>query len=263
MTIQHTSLPPFFNFSSVCLKNVYILSFYSFVYICRFYLNKHSGRQLTLQPSLGSADLTAIFFGKPKDDDGDKELRSITTTSKERKHTLQVSTYQMVIIMLFNSKETWTFEEIHHETDINEKDLQRSLLPLAMGKPTQRIFLKEPKTKEIVSTDTFSINDSFTSKLYRVKINPITPKTESDPERLETRNKVDDDRKHEIDAAIVRIMKTRKSMAHIQLVAEVTHQLKTRFMPSPLFIKKRIESLIERDYLSRSMDDRKMYSYVA
>ncbi|CAF0923855.1 unnamed protein product [Didymodactylos carnosus] len=229
----------------------------------RFYLNKHSGRQLTLQPSLGSADLTAVFYGKPKDDDGDGELRPTTTAVKERKHTLQVSTYQMVILMLFNTKETWTFEEIQHETDINEKDLQRSLLPLALGKPAQRIFLKEPKTKEMASTDTFSINDSFTSKLYRVKINPITPKTESDPERLETRNRVDDDRKHEIDAAIVRIMKTRKSMPHIQLVSEVTHQLKTRFMPSPLFIKKRIESLIERDYLSRSMDDRKMYSYVA
>ena len=30
--------------------------------------------------------------------------------SKERKHTLQVSTYQMVILMLFNTKESWTFE---------------------------------------------------------------------------------------------------------------------------------------------------------
>jgi cullin 3 len=90
-----------------------------------------------------------------------------------------------------------------------------------MGKPTQRIILKEPKTKEIQSSDRFIINDSFTSKLYRVKINPITAKTESDPERQETRNKVEDDRKHEIDAAIVRIMKTRKTMSHSQLVAEV------------------------------------------
>jgi len=90
-----------------------------------------------------------------------------------------------------------------------------------MGKPTQRIILKEPKTKEIQSSDRFIINDSFTSKLYRVKINPITAKTESDPERQETRNKVEDDRKHEIDAAIVRIMKTRKTMSHTQLVAEV------------------------------------------
>jgi cullin 3 len=90
-----------------------------------------------------------------------------------------------------------------------------------MGKPNQRILLKEPKTKELQPTDKFIVNDSFTSKLYRVKINPITAKVESDPERQETRNKVDDDRKHVIDAAIVRIMKTRKTMTHTQLIAEV------------------------------------------
>lgn len=44
---------------------------------------------------------------------------------------------------------------------------------------------------------------------------------ETDPERKETRQKVDDDRKHEIEAAIVRIMKSRKKMQHNVLVAEV------------------------------------------
>jgi cullin 3 len=77
----------------------------------RFYLNKHSGRQLTLQPSLGSADLISIFYGKPKEEEADGDLRPTTTTMiKERKHTLQVSTYQMVILMLFNTKESWSFE---------------------------------------------------------------------------------------------------------------------------------------------------------
>jgi hypothetical protein len=34
-------------------------------------------------------------------------------------------------------------------------------------------------------------------------------------------------------------------------------------MPSPVFIKKRIESLIERDYLSRLSDDRQVkYIYI-
>lgn len=47
---------------------------------------------------------------------------------------------------------------------------------------------------------------------------------ESDPERKETRQKVDDDRKHEIEAAIVRIMKSRKKMQHNVLVAEVSQQ---------------------------------------
>lgn len=41
----------------------------------------------------------------------------------------------------------------------------------------------------------------------------MAAKGESEPERKETRGKVDEDRKHEIEAAIVRIMKARKRMA--------------------------------------------------
>ena len=46
-------------------------------------------------------------------------------------------------------------------------------------------------------TDQFAINDQFTSKLVRVKIQAVSAKGESEPERKETRQKVDDDRKHE------------------------------------------------------------------
>ena len=45
-------------------------------------------------------------------------------------------------------------------------------------------------------------------------------------------------------------------MQHSALVAEVTEQLKSRFLPSPLVIKKRIEGLIEREYLARTLEDR-------
>ncbi len=45
-----------------------------------------------------------------------------------------------------------------------------------------------------------------------MKIQTVAAKGESEPERKETRSKVDEDRKHEIEAAIVRIMKARKSM---------------------------------------------------
>ena len=47
----------------------------------------------------------------------------------------------------------------------------------------------------------------------RVKIQTVAAKGETEPERRETRNKVDEDRKHEIEAAIVRIMKSRKKLS--------------------------------------------------
>jgi cullin 3 len=47
------------------------------------------------------------------------------------------------------------------------------------------------------------------------------------------------------------------------LIAEVTKQLQVRFVPTPQFIKKRIEGLIEREYLERDEQDHRLYMYVA
>ncbi|XP_034829377.1 cullin-3 isoform X2 [Maniola hyperantus] len=228
-----------------------------------FYLAKHSGRQLSLQPQLGSADLHATFRAHAAPASPPRSPPAAAPAPAPRRHIIQVSTFQMCVLLLFNKRERFTYEEILNETDIPEKDLVRALQSLAMGKPTQRVLIKHPKTKEIEPSHQFYVNDAFTSKLHRVKIQTVAAKGESEPERRETRNKVDEDRKHEIEAAIVRIMKARKKMAHTLLVAEVTEQLRARFLPSPVIIKKRIEGLIEREYLARTPDDRKVYTYVA
>lgn len=182
-----------------------------------------------------------------------------------RKHILSVSTHQMCILMLYNERDSYTCKELAEKTQIPERDLSRALMSLAMGKQNQRILMKTPRSRDlkIEPDDLFTINDSFSSKLIRVKIQAIACRGESEPERKETRSKVDEDRKHEIEAAIVRIMKARKQMSHANLVTEVTEQLKSRFMPSPVIIKKRIEALIEREYLARTDADRKIYTYVA
>jgi cullin 3 len=58
-------------------------------------------------------------------------------------------------------------------------------------------------------------------------------------------------------------MKSRKALGHNEIVAEVTRQLSARFQPQPAAIKKRIESLIDREYLERDAQDRTLYRYVA
>ena len=57
----------------------------------------------------------------------------------------------------------------------------------------------------------------------------------------------------QIDAAIVRIMKTRKQLSHKLLVGELLVQLK--FPVRNTDLKKRIESLIDREYLARNTTD--------
>ena len=169
----------------------------------------------------------------------------------------------MCVLMLFNRRPSITFGEIQTETGMGPKDLVRALQPLAVGKQTQRVLVKTPKAKEFEPSDVFTVNDQFTSKLHRVKIQAVAARSESETERKETKQKVDDDRKHVIEAAIVRIMKARKLLSHTALIAEVTSQLQSRFLPDPMVIKRRIEGLIEREYLKRAPSDRKTYEYVA
>ena len=46
-------------------------------------------------------------------------------------------------------------------------------------------------------------------------------------------------------------------------MTEATKILANKFTPDPNSIKKRIEALIERDFLKRDDDDKRFYLYVA
>ena len=195
---------------------------------------------------------------------GNGNSSQIDPNNKGRRHIVCTSTFQMCVLLLFNLRDKLTYEEIKEETSIPDRELTRALQPLAMGKANQRILVKHPKSKEIEPSHVFMVNETFSSQFHRVKIQQASARQgESEPERNETKRKVDEDRKHEIEACIVRIMKSRKQLNHNQLVSEVVEQLNKRFQPSPAIIKKRIENLIEREYIKRSDNDRKMYVYLA
>jgi cullin-4 len=132
------------------------------------------------------------------------------------------------------------------------------LQSLACGR--DRILIKEPKGKDVDESDNFEFNSKFTSRMYRVRINTIQMKESADESR-KTNEAVMQDRQHQIDAAIVRIMKTRKTLGHKLLINELVSQL--RFPVIGTDIKRRIESLIEREYLERDDSDPQVYNYLA
>mmetsp|Transcript_33794 Transcript_33794/g.76419 ORF Transcript_33794/g.76419 Transcript_33794/m.76419 type:complete len:630 (-) Transcript_33794:160-2049(-) len=214
-----------------------------------FYLRKHTGRKLSWQTGLGTADLKAHFGrGGP---------------SGWVRHDLNVSTYQMCILMRFNAcgAEAVPYEALK-ELGIPAQELSRHLISLCT--PKHRILHKASKGKNISETDSFTFNPDYTSKLKRIKVPLVSAKEAAVfVTELAVPPAVEEDRRHLVEAAIVRIMKTRKVLQHNELIAEATRQLTHRFLPTPAFIKKRVESLIEREYLERDKDDRRLYTYLA
>jgi cullin 1 len=88
-------------------------------------------------------------------------------------------------------------------------------------------------------------------------------KTETEKEKKEVQQNIEDDRKMLIQARIVRIMKTRKTMKYSELIGEVINQLEQHFKPELELIKRCIDMLIEREYLVRNPERSNYYDYVA
>ena len=88
----------------------------------------------------------------------------------------------------------------------------------------------------IAEDDTFCFNVQFASKYRRVKVPLISTKETSaaHEEAAESvHGLVEEDRRHLVEAAVVRVMKARRSLSHNELVGEVVRQLTFRFNPNP------------------------------
>lgn len=170
----------------------------------------------------------------------------------------------MCVLVLFNRNDKIPYEDIASDTKIPEYDLLRALFSLSSGKDTDRVLVKEPQTEEIEPGHLFAVNEFFTSDTHKVKIASSTAERGDDPKRKHAAaGSVDAERRAQTEAAIVRIMKARRKLAHNELAVLVTTSLRSPYVPSPEDIKQRIEALIERDYLERSPDVSDVYIYVA
>ena len=196
----------------------------------KYYNSQHSGRKLTWLHNLSK-----------------NELR---TTHLNQKYIFVCSTFQMAILVQYNEQDSLTYDELKAATNLNDQLLKQTLQTLVKSKVL------------IQDTNTYDLNFNFKSKKIRVQLNqPV--KSEVKQESNDVLKTVDEDRKLEIQAAIVRIMKTRKTLKYQNLIQEVIIIVKSRFSPKVSDIKKEIESLLEKEYLERNPDSRDVFNYVA
>jgi len=179
---------------------------------------------------------------------------AVRGTFGKKSYDLQVSTLQAIALDALSGGHTLSFEDLAQRLNLEENILKPLMHSLSCGK--YKVITKIPASNRINTTDKFTANAKFSSNLRKIRI-PMASLDSS----FNTK-KVEEDRSIAIEAAIVRIMKARKSLSHQQLLSEVLAQL-SFFSPNPRVVKKRIEALIDREYLERSADNPSLYNYLA
>lgn len=227
--------------------------------------NKNSSKSLYWSPKFGSIDLRITYPSKT--------------------YEINLATYAGMIMLLFapqsvdsegvpasafDEQRELTYTEIKELTGIPEQDLKRHLQSIAVA-PRSRLLIKLPMTKDVNDSDTFKLNSKFKSPSIKVKVLTVSAsssskkleKTEAEIENDTVKQNITEGRKIEVNAAIVRIMKSRRTLKHNELIEELIKQLTNRFQPPVILIKQRITDLIEKEYLKRDDDDRNVYHYLA
>jgi hypothetical protein len=118
----------------------------------------------------------------------------------------------------------------------------------------------ESAQKDAASHVVYELVRRYQSRTVRVTY-PASVLRLASREAVKARESVVIDRSSMMDAALVRTMKQRKSLAHAELVGEVLKQVTSSFKPDERSVKDRIEYLIDRDYLERTPENPGVYRY--
>lgn len=192
-----------------------------------------------------------------------------------------MQTYQMAIMLLFENVNMMTCKEIQDTLELNNETFQKHMQSLIEAK------LLIASSEQLEGSAAINLNLDYTNKRTKFKISAALQR-ETPQEVEHTMSAVDEDRKLYLQAAIVRIMKSRKILKHNALIQEVIFnnnnkiyeirsyfhfsyfsifqiisQSKSSFSPNIPMIKKCIESLIDKQYIERTPTGSDEYSYVA
>lgn len=140
----------------------------------RFYKHKHDGRKLTWLWHLCKGEVRAGYCKNSK-----------------TPFTFQVSIYQMAILLLFNEKDTYTYDDMVTATQLSTEVLDQALAVILKAK----VLLMDGGSGERPKPGrSFSLNYEFKSKKIRVNLN-LGGVKEAKQEETETNKTIEEDRK--------------------------------------------------------------------
>ena len=150
-----------------------------------------------------------------------------------------------MVLLAFNDTDCISIEALMSELGVDKLLLDKALASI-LNKGILTI------QDNVISLNVTSFKANYQSPI-RLNDYLMDPDTCVDPERVKlTEATVYEDRQHQLDATIIRIMKKVKRCSVAYLVDEITRSSKTE-------IAKRIESLIDREFLERTNDDEISY----
>lgn len=201
-----------------------------------FYGKQFSGRKLTWLHYLSNGDVKLGYTSKG--------------------YIINMTTTQMAVLLLFEQSDSLSFKELQETTKLPDDQFPRYVQSLLDAK------LLLINTDSLNCDSVISLNLKYSNKRTKFRIAGTVQK-ETQQEVEATHHAVEEDRKMYLQAAIVRIMKSRNVLKHNALIQEVLSQSKARFAPSISIIKKCIEMLIDKQYIERAANTSDEYKYVA
>jgi len=223
-----------------------------------FYAQKHKERKLSHSVNLSHAE--------------------ISYTTAKNKYQVAVTAFQMVILLHASKHSSVTLREFSNETQIPNKLLCQQLSPVVRS----HIFTCSEGADVSAWNDetVFSLNPKFAFK--RLKLSLMSASGSSGGSHGEggakkstgeagavadmDHGEMEDiarDRAIKLEAAIVRIMKSRRMLGYNALVKEVIEQVQRWFTPQIPMIKRAIESLLDQEFIRRSSKDSRTFEYIA
>jgi cullin-4 len=266
-----------------------------------YYRDKYQGRRITWQYALGHVLVRGNYAASAAS--GHKGSSATSARQYEFVVSLcQALVLLQFNLGDDGSVKRWTLPQLQRAIGVEDRDeMERILQSLSLGKDGTRVLRKLDHDAGLVAVvpspppaagaitqaavapapppmaspaagrakkirmnvddkDVFIVDEKFRSQQRRIRINNILWK-ETMEEREKIVESVSRDRLYLIDAVLVRVLKARKTITHPQLMQQVMEQVKVPAQASD--IKKRIESLIEREYMERDAEDRNRYNYLA